>query len=779
MTYIVRSIEDYKALLKEKTSVAHIASLLTISVEQLQRELATDDSKKIAHLIVDVTSDDLSVYFANRWDVYKDYFLDIQLIKSKLNTSLNLIYEAMIKNPGWFLIQKNDRFFLLKSTFSCLEKSLGYLGEPQIPKKNVREQHDLRVDELASVCRASGIGDRAFARKYILKSDAEKLSSYIENIKKSYYIITKSELCAEFKLNYSTLERLLSRLNISFKNVGIGSRKGITNEEYECLCKQLQLEQSQHSLKLEEFTEESKEESKEELTEWTHPYDIKISDVTDRLPSLEKSTPQTTTKIELNQELSVEPIPSEELEKYETTVHEAIKLQQKIQFLQWQVESLTKDKEYFQNLCSQLSKGSNTRSESIPLLDDEYPELNPLNQSKISDLRGEKIKMNLSQLQREFGCGWNRLLKMLETLMLNPDMTYYEKGKRSGRVLGPVDIERMRILHEVENRGCATLEETRKMLSLTENGLAELLQRFSIETVEDGMGTKLMDYRDFLLLSKNLSQTVNKAIAQEIDSEKRVLTEQICKEATTRWDPDLGIKRGVKLSDGHGLTLEILPNGKYWYYAFRLHDKQLKLNLGSYPTTSLSAAREMHEQAWKLVRAGQDPRNALITPYQLRKTLTQEQEDLTEVTEPSIKKETVSQTAIKRLQDLNQKTTLNDFNTHYRGNPFEGKNAEELEELLMREYSQYENRVFRKEINDENCTVLQSAAEKMVEEFRDRSKRMDPDQPLSLRAYWLLKTKNPTTGNDRLLLKASLGYLLLNEEISLSGSDRVTIHMSA
>ena len=74
-----------------------------------------------------------------------------------------------------------------------------------------------------------------------------------------------------------------------------------------------------------------------------------------------------------------------------------------------------------------------------------------------------------------------------------------------------------------------------------------------------------------------------------------------------------------KHSDGYGLNLEVRHDGKFWFYAFRLNGKQLKLSLGSYPTVRLSDAREMHEKAWLMVQKGEDPREGTITRLQLKR----------------------------------------------------------------------------------------------------------------------------------------------------------------
>jgi len=106
---------------------------------------------------------------------------------------------------------------------------------------------------------------------------------------------------------------------------------------------------------------------------------------------------------------------------------------------------------------------------------------------------------------------------------------------------------------------------------------------------------------------------------RRIDPTKRKLTDIQCRNAKPQESPT-GEPKPIKLSDGYGLNLEIHKNGKFWFYAFRLNGKQLKLNLGSYPNIGLSEVRQMHEAAWQLVKSGQDPRKASISPLHKRRT---------------------------------------------------------------------------------------------------------------------------------------------------------------
>jgi len=63
-----------------------------------------------------------------------------------------------------------------------------------------------------------------------------------------------------------------------------------------------------------------------------------------------------------------------------------------------------------------------------------------------------------------------------------------------------------------------------------------------------------------------------------------------------------------KLSDGHGLTLVIHPNGsKYWVYRYRYLGKEKSLALGIYPEVGLADARLKLGEVRKQIANGQDP----------------------------------------------------------------------------------------------------------------------------------------------------------------------------
>ncbi len=64
----------------------------------------------------------------------------------------------------------------------------------------------------------------------------------------------------------------------------------------------------------------------------------------------------------------------------------------------------------------------------------------------------------------------------------------------------------------------------------------------------------------------------------------------------------------LKLSDGGGLQLCVMPNGsKLWRVAYRFAGKQKTLSLGAYPAVTLAAAREKRDNAKGLLANNIDP----------------------------------------------------------------------------------------------------------------------------------------------------------------------------
>ncbi len=66
--------------------------------------------------------------------------------------------------------------------------------------------------------------------------------------------------------------------------------------------------------------------------------------------------------------------------------------------------------------------------------------------------------------------------------------------------------------------------------------------------------------------------------------------------------------RPFKISDGGGLYMHVEPHGsKLWRMAYRFDGKQKLLSFGKYPLISLSRARELRDEAKKLLAEGIDP----------------------------------------------------------------------------------------------------------------------------------------------------------------------------
>jgi integrase len=64
----------------------------------------------------------------------------------------------------------------------------------------------------------------------------------------------------------------------------------------------------------------------------------------------------------------------------------------------------------------------------------------------------------------------------------------------------------------------------------------------------------------------------------------------------------------IKLSDGAGLQLHLLPSGsKIWRGAYRYNGKQKTYSIGSYPDTGLQEARDAWRSAKSLLEEGRDP----------------------------------------------------------------------------------------------------------------------------------------------------------------------------
>ena len=64
----------------------------------------------------------------------------------------------------------------------------------------------------------------------------------------------------------------------------------------------------------------------------------------------------------------------------------------------------------------------------------------------------------------------------------------------------------------------------------------------------------------------------------------------------------------IKLSDGGGLFLLVVPaGGKWWRLSYRFDGKQKTISMGIYPDVSLLRARERRDEARRLLAEGIDP----------------------------------------------------------------------------------------------------------------------------------------------------------------------------
>lgn len=80
-----------------------------------------------------------------------------------------------------------------------------------------------------------------------------------------------------------------------------------------------------------------------------------------------------------------------------------------------------------------------------------------------------------------------------------------------------------------------------------------------------------------------------------------MLTDVACRKAPAKDKP-------YKLADAHGLYLYVLPTGfKSWRWKYRIGGKEKRLVFGPYPTITLVKAREMRENAARVLREGADP----------------------------------------------------------------------------------------------------------------------------------------------------------------------------
>lgn len=89
---------------------------------------------------------------------------------------------------------------------------------------------------------------------------------------------------------------------------------------------------------------------------------------------------------------------------------------------------------------------------------------------------------------------------------------------------------------------------------------------------------------------------------------------------------DLKVKKIVprdkrfEVLDGKGLYIRIMPTGsKSWVFRYMIEGKARRITFGSYPTLSLSKARELHAKAMQDIEQGIDPRIKKIEAQAERK----------------------------------------------------------------------------------------------------------------------------------------------------------------
>ena len=69
--------------------------------------------------------------------------------------------------------------------------------------------------------------------------------------------------------------------------------------------------------------------------------------------------------------------------------------------------------------------------------------------------------------------------------------------------------------------------------------------------------------------------------------------------------------KSYKIFDGHGLYIEISPNGsKFWRLKYRFEGKEKRISLGAYPEVSIEFARDHMRQCRQQIKGGIDPSQA-------------------------------------------------------------------------------------------------------------------------------------------------------------------------
>ncbi|MGB6856588.1 MAG: Arm DNA-binding domain-containing protein, partial [Terracidiphilus sp.] len=67
-------------------------------------------------------------------------------------------------------------------------------------------------------------------------------------------------------------------------------------------------------------------------------------------------------------------------------------------------------------------------------------------------------------------------------------------------------------------------------------------------------------------------------------------------------------EKRVRKYDAGGLYVEIAPSGRRWWrWKYRFAGKEKRISLGVYPEVSLKEARDLRDDARRLLRDGIDP----------------------------------------------------------------------------------------------------------------------------------------------------------------------------
>ena len=71
-----------------------------------------------------------------------------------------------------------------------------------------------------------------------------------------------------------------------------------------------------------------------------------------------------------------------------------------------------------------------------------------------------------------------------------------------------------------------------------------------------------------------------------------------------------------RVSDSHGLCIEINPNGsKIWRHRYRFNNKATMMSLGTYPEITILDARQTRDRNKQILKRGLNPKRSKIYNY--------------------------------------------------------------------------------------------------------------------------------------------------------------------